>query len=349
MGSPNTSLPFTFAVLLELIGSAPCAAPGWRFLLPRPGKAFPTRHRPPPAQLAPARLRAFFFFLFFSSFSPFSPVFPFCGPGPAPRGGMSSGLADAAVLAPLKPVSMSGDPHEDTPVFEDIKTPSRALENPPDLAQVRAGTGPFLPLRCAEPPQTSAFGLGSALLFFCFLFFAATPPWLCRLPLPPPLGFLLGVLGFVWEFWFGFFFASCVPSNLPGGLCSHPRAQSLSPGVGRPGCVQGFSHWEGFWDLDCVLDGKQDFIFHLTSFSVFLCHHGGEGMLLEIPWQHSPEIKTWIWDVLQAHPGCGDEALSATSRSCSLFRVGSRVRQAQPHPGAVVSPFSRSVGCGVLG
>lgn len=49
---------------------------------------------------------------------------------------MSSGLADAAVLAPLKPVSMSGDPHEDTPVFEDIKTPSRALENPPDLAQL---------------------------------------------------------------------------------------------------------------------------------------------------------------------------------------------------------------------
>ncbi|XP_016153815.1 PREDICTED: Krueppel-like factor 5 [Ficedula albicollis] len=31
---------------------------------------------------------------------------------------------------------MSGDPQEDTPVFEDIKTPSRALETPPDLAQL---------------------------------------------------------------------------------------------------------------------------------------------------------------------------------------------------------------------
>lgn len=138
---------------------------------------------------------------------------------------MSSGLADAAVLAPLKPVSMSGDPHEDTPVFEDIKTPSRALENPPDLAQVRAGTGPFLPLRCAEPPEN--LRIWAHFCFVIFLVFAATPPWLCRLPLPPLLGFLLGVLSFVWEFWFGlffgfFFFASCVPSNLPGGLCSHP-------------------------------------------------------------------------------------------------------------------------------
>ncbi|XP_048175255.1 Krueppel-like factor 5 isoform X1 [Corvus hawaiiensis] len=49
---------------------------------------------------------------------------------------MSSGLVDAAVLAPLKPVTMSGDPHEDTPVFEDMKAPSRPLENPPDLAQL---------------------------------------------------------------------------------------------------------------------------------------------------------------------------------------------------------------------
>ncbi|KAL9837141.1 exocyst complex component 1-like [Geothlypis trichas] len=48
---------------------------------------------------------------------------------------MSSGLVDAAVLAPLKPVSMSGEPSEDTPVFEDIKGSSRPLETPPELAQ----------------------------------------------------------------------------------------------------------------------------------------------------------------------------------------------------------------------
>ncbi|XP_018769773.1 Krueppel-like factor 5 isoform X2 [Serinus canaria] len=49
---------------------------------------------------------------------------------------MSSGLVDAAVLAPLKPVSMSGEPSEDSPVFEDIKAPSRPLETPPELAQL---------------------------------------------------------------------------------------------------------------------------------------------------------------------------------------------------------------------
>lgn len=57
---------------------------------------------------------------------------------------MSSGLVlrtplpeDAAAFTPLKPVTMSGEPGEDAPVFEDIKPAARPLENPPDLAQVR--------------------------------------------------------------------------------------------------------------------------------------------------------------------------------------------------------------------
>lgn len=57
---------------------------------------------------------------------------------------MSSGLVlraplpeDASAFTPLKPVTMSGEPGEDASVFEDIKPPARALDNPPDLAQVR--------------------------------------------------------------------------------------------------------------------------------------------------------------------------------------------------------------------
>lgn len=57
---------------------------------------------------------------------------------------MSSGLVlraplpdDSSAFTPLKPVTMSGEPGEDTSVFEDIKPPARAPDNPPDLAQVR--------------------------------------------------------------------------------------------------------------------------------------------------------------------------------------------------------------------
>lgn len=71
---------------------------------------------------------------------------------------------DAAVLAPLKPVSMSGDPHEDHPVFEDIKAPSRPLENPPDLAQVSPGKkGPRSGVRSL--PKSWGFEADLALFF----------------------------------------------------------------------------------------------------------------------------------------------------------------------------------------
>ncbi|XP_040525791.1 Krueppel-like factor 5 isoform X7 [Gallus gallus] len=56
---------------------------------------------------------------------------------------MSSGLVlcaplpdDSSAFTPLKPVTMSGEPGEDTSVFEDIKPPTRAPDNPPDLAQL---------------------------------------------------------------------------------------------------------------------------------------------------------------------------------------------------------------------
>ncbi|XP_042680833.1 Krueppel-like factor 5 isoform X1 [Centrocercus urophasianus] len=56
---------------------------------------------------------------------------------------MSSGLVlraplpdDSSAFTPLKPVTMSGEPGEDTSVFEDIKPPARAPDNPPDLAQL---------------------------------------------------------------------------------------------------------------------------------------------------------------------------------------------------------------------
>lgn len=59
---------------------------------------------------------------------------------------MSSGLVlrtplpeDASAFTPLKPITMSGEPGEDAPVFEDIKPPARPLEHPPDLAQVSRG------------------------------------------------------------------------------------------------------------------------------------------------------------------------------------------------------------------
>ncbi|XP_074457324.1 Krueppel-like factor 5 isoform X2 [Larus michahellis] len=64
---------------------------------------------------------------------------------------MSSGLVlrtplpeDASAFTPLKPVSMSGEPGEDPPVFEDIKPPARPLENPPDLAQARSEMDKYL-------------------------------------------------------------------------------------------------------------------------------------------------------------------------------------------------------------
>lgn len=84
---------------------------------------------------------------------------------------MSSGLVlrtpfpeDALAFTPLKPVTMSGEPGEEAPVFEDIKPPARSLENPPDLAQVRrrptvccgaAGRGQLRPLRCTEAANAS--------------------------------------------------------------------------------------------------------------------------------------------------------------------------------------------------
>ncbi|KAM8987661.1 Krueppel-like factor 5 isoform 2-T2 [Ara ararauna] len=64
---------------------------------------------------------------------------------------MSSGLVlrtplpeDASVFTALTPVTMSGEPGEDTPVFEDIKPPSRPLENPPELAQARSEMDKYL-------------------------------------------------------------------------------------------------------------------------------------------------------------------------------------------------------------
>lgn len=89
---------------------------------------------------------------------------------------MSSGLVlrtplpeDASAFTPLKPVSMSGEPGEDPPVFEDIKPPARPLENPPDLAQVRrgpalgrgaAGRGQLRPFGCREALDASCKGKG---------------------------------------------------------------------------------------------------------------------------------------------------------------------------------------------
>uniref|UniRef100_A0A8C3LN78 C2H2-type domain-containing protein n=1 Tax=Chrysolophus pictus TaxID=9089 RepID=A0A8C3LN78_CHRPC len=64
---------------------------------------------------------------------------------------MSSGLVlraplpdDSSAFTPLKPVTMSGEPGEDTSVFEDIKPPARAPDNPPDLAQGRSEMDKYL-------------------------------------------------------------------------------------------------------------------------------------------------------------------------------------------------------------
>jgi len=96
---------------------------------------------------------------------------------------MSSGLVlrtplpeDAAALMPLKPVAMSGEPGEDTPVFEDIKPPARPLENPLDLAQVRrrpavcrgaAGRGQRRLLRLGMPPANPSVDFLD-LILLCF-------------------------------------------------------------------------------------------------------------------------------------------------------------------------------------
>lgn len=169
---------------------------------------------------------------------------------------MSSGLVlrtllpeDASAFTPLKPVTMSGEPGEDTPVFEDIKPPTRSLENPPDLAQVRwrpavcrgaAGRGQLRPLRCTEAANASCkrkcgFSLNSALFFRSLLkhlcrFVRSCFP-LCRI--------------FFWACWvsfFFFFFSSCLSSKRPvacfggdPGSCSLPAAGArfLSPRAGR--------------------------------------------------------------------------------------------------------------------
>lgn len=96
---------------------------------------------------------------------------------------MSSGLVlraplpeDASAFTPLKPVTMSGEPGEDASVFEDIKPPARALDNPPDLAQVRRRPAELAPAQVLlEPPAQGrslrAFGLNSPSLFDYYYFF----------------------------------------------------------------------------------------------------------------------------------------------------------------------------------
>lgn len=77
---------------------------------------------------------------------------------------MSSGLVlcaplpdDSSAFTPLKPVTMSGEPGEDTSVFEDIKPPARAPDNPPDLAQVRRRP----PVRCSSLQLKTESGVHS--------------------------------------------------------------------------------------------------------------------------------------------------------------------------------------------
>uniref|UniRef100_A0A8V5G6A7 Uncharacterized protein n=1 Tax=Melopsittacus undulatus TaxID=13146 RepID=A0A8V5G6A7_MELUD len=107
---------------------------------PAAGKPFP---RPSSSGSAPRSCCLVPFPLpFLSSFPPFFTTPPRTGPV-FPGAGMSSGLVlrtplpeDTSVFTALKPVTMSGEPGEDAPVFEDIKPPSRPLENPPELAQL---------------------------------------------------------------------------------------------------------------------------------------------------------------------------------------------------------------------
>lgn len=70
------------------------------------------------------------------------------------------------------------------------------------------------------------------------------------------------------------------------------------------------------------------------------------------------DLDKWLWDV-PAGPALSLALLPTPARGTRLrvppqslqplFPVGRRLRQARPHPGAEVSPFSRSVGCGVPG
>lgn len=181
---------------------------------------------------------------------------------------MSSGLVDAAVLAPLKPVPMAGDPHEDTPVFEDIKAPSRPLENAPDLAQVSLGKGPLPPAQVhGASRKTPGFGLNSALF---------SPSLLRHLRgfvgsrFPLRWVFSLGVLGFVRSFGLVFFLVVCLLSAFqalrgPCGLCSHSRVQSLFPGLAGEGVSRALPLGKilGLGSLCLrVLDGKRGLIFH---------------------------------------------------------------------------------------
>lgn len=168
---------------------------------------------------------------------------------------MSSGLVlrtplpeDAAAFTPLKPVTMSGEPGEDAPVFEDIKAPARPLENPPDLAQVRRRPAVAAGQRegAPAPPAQVRGGCGRlsrapapSLTQFCFVFplFAKTPPTLRRLVLPPPPHFLLGVLGFMLFFFFFsfYFFPPALLRNAPSPVLERFAAPRSRGSVPLPG------------------------------------------------------------------------------------------------------------------
>lgn len=193
---------------------------------------------------------------------------------------MSSGLVlrtllpeDASAFTPLKPVTMSGEPGEDTPVFEDIKPPTRSLENPPDLAQVRwrpavcrgaAGRGQLRPLRCTEAANASCkrkcgFSLNSALFFRSLLkhlcrFVRSCFP-LCRI--------------FFWACWVSFFFFFFPLAFLRNALSPVLEeilglARSLQPGLGSSppgpagegvprGSVPPPARWERRGQRDCCV------------------------------------------------------------------------------------------------
>ena len=195
---------------------------------------------------------------------------------------MSSGLVlrtplpeDAAALMPLKPVAMSGEPGEDTPVFEDIKPPARPLENPLDLAQVRrrpavcrgaAGRGQRRLLRLGMPPANPSVDFLD-LILLCFS--ALSLKHLRRFvrscfPLRQVFAWACWV-SFFFSFFF-FFFPPALLRNAPlpvseksRGFCSLPAAgaRSLSLGLageGVPrGCALPPARWErrGRW-AHCV-------------------------------------------------------------------------------------------------
>lgn len=211
------------------------------------------------------------------------------------------------------------------------------------------GRGRFRPLRCAEPPESLGIWARFCFVFF-FLVVAATPPWLCRLPLPPPLGFAPGRVGFrlgvlVWAFCLLPAFHARRP---PCGLCSHSRVQSASPGPARGSPTgKGFGIWIAV-PARAARETGPYFPFYFIP-CVFPRPRWGRNApgdsLAALPLEKGLEKR--LWDVPAGLPRLRGRGSVCPQQS--LQPVGMGLRRVLPHSRALVPPFTGSVGCGVLG